>query len=76
MSHVHSTISKRSFKHLTPTQRGQIQALLEQKSLKLKSPSNWESPAPPSIMKSNEVLQNKLIHTVKHTIATLPIRGS
>lgn len=34
MSHVHSTISKRSFKHLTPTQRGQIQALLEQKVAK------------------------------------------
>lgn len=34
MSHVHSTISKRSFKHLTPIQRGQIQALLEQKVAK------------------------------------------
>ena len=28
MSHVHSTISRRSSKHLTPVQRGQIQALL------------------------------------------------
>ena len=34
MSHVHSTISNRSFKHLTPFQRGQIQALLEQKVAK------------------------------------------
>ena len=34
MSHVHSTISKRSFKHLTPIQRGQIQALLEEKVAK------------------------------------------
>lgn len=34
MSHVHSTISKRSFKHLTPIQRGQIQALLAQKVAK------------------------------------------
>ena len=34
MSHVQSTISKRSFKHLTPIQRGQIQALLAQKVAK------------------------------------------
>ena len=31
MSQKHSTTNKRSFQHLTPYQRGQIQALMEQK---------------------------------------------
>lgn len=55
MSQQHSNTKKRSFQHLTPYQRGQIQALIEQRIPKI------------HIAKQVGIARSTLYEELKHT---------